>query len=495
MSEVVVQMQNMTMEFPGVKALDNVSYEIAKGEVHVLLGENGAGKSTLMKILSGVYKQTAGTITMKGQPYEISNIKEAQERGVTMIFQELNLVPHLTVAENIFLGREPRTGIHINWGKMNKDAKVLLDSLNVDISPKELVKNLGVAKQQMVEIAKALSFKSDVIIMDEPTAALTDKEIDELFASIRRLKKDGVSIVYISHRMEELLAIGDRVTVLRDGQYVGTVNVPEITIDDLIQMMVGRSLEEKFPKEFAEVKGEAIRVEHLNSGKFLKDVSFVAKRGEVVGFAGLMGAGRTEVMRAVFGADIRDSGDIYINGEKVNIKSPSDAIKYKIGFLTEDRKHQGLVLKLSVKENTTLACLDKISHKFGFNLKKEEEISQKLVEDLNTKTPSLLQKAKFLSGGNQQKVVLAKWLASESDIIIFDEPTRGIDVGAKVEIYKIMNELTKKGCSIIMISSELPEVLGMSDRIYVMHEGRITGELSREEATQEAIMSLATGGK
>ena len=493
--DAVVKMDNITMEFPGVKALDDVSFETRKGEVHVLLGENGAGKSTLMKILTGVYKQTAGKMSLKGEPYEISGIKDAEAKGISMIFQELNLVPYLTVAENIFLGREPRIGIHINWKEMNREAQSLLDHLGVQISARAVIKTLTIAQQQMVEIAKALSYRPDVIVMDEPTSSLTDREIEELFKTIRDLKSKGVCIIYISHRMEELLEIGDRVTVLRDGHYVGTVNVQDTTIDELIQMMVGRTLDEKFPKEFAEIGEEAIRVSHLSQGKRLKDISFCARKGEVVGFAGLMGAGRTELMRAIFGADAIDAGEIYINDKKVNIKSPKDAIKNNIGFLTEDRKNQGLILKLDVKQNVTLPNLEKITKNTVICFKEEKAICERLVEDLSIKTPSLLQKIKFLSGGNQQKVVLAKWLATQSKILIIDEPTRGIDVGAKVEIYKLINKLTKAGHTVLMVSSELPEILGMSDRVYVMHEGKITGELTRQEATQEKILHYATGGE
>lgn len=493
--EIAVTMENITMEFPGVKALDQVNFETVKGEVHVLLGENGAGKSTLMKILTGVYKQTEGKIFLRGEPCEINSIKDAEAKGISMIFQELNLVPYLSVAENIFLGREPRKGIQIDWKKVNKEAQELLDNLGVKIKAKSIVKSLTIAQQQMVEIAKALSHNPDVIIMDEPTSSLTDREIEELFKTIRDLKSRGVCIVYISHRMEELLAIGDRVTVLRDGQYVGTVTVKETTIDKLIQMMVGRSLNEKFPKEIAEIGDESIRVTNICRGNVLRNASFYARKGEVVGFAGLMGAGRTELMRAVFGADKIDSGEIYINAKKATIKSPKDAIRFGIGFLTEDRKHQGLVLKLDVKQNITLSSLEKIISNTAINFRKEKIICKKLVEDLNVKTPGLYQKVKFLSGGNQQKVVLAKWLATDSNILIIDEPTRGIDVGAKVEIYKLINKLTKAGNTVLMVSSELPEILGMSDRIYVMHEGEVTGELAREEATQERILHCATGGE
>lgn len=494
-ADTVIKMENISMEFPGVKALDSVNFETKKGEVHVLLGENGAGKSTLMKILTGVYKQTEGKMFLKGQPYEIDGIKDAEKKGISMIFQELNLVPYLSVAENIFLGRERRKGIQIDWKKMNQEAQDLLDHLGVNIQSSLMIKNLTIAQQQMVEIAKALSYKPDVIIMDEPTSSLTKREIEELFKTIRDLKSRGVCIIYISHRMEELLEIGDRVTVLRDGQLVGTVNIKDTTIDELVRMMVGRTLTEKFPKEFAPIGEESLRVHQLSQGKKLKKISFYAKKGEVVGFAGLMGAGRTELMRALFGADPVDEGEIYINGEKVEMKSPKDAIKYNIGLLTEDRKNQGLILKLDVKQNITLSNLESITNHMRISFKKEEQLCSKLVNDLNIKTPSLFQKVKFLSGGNQQKVVLAKWLATQSNILIIDEPTRGIDVGAKVEIYKLMNQLTKAGKTIIMVSSELPEILGMSDRIYVMHEGRITGELTREEATQEKILYYATGGE
>ena len=495
MNTKMVVMKNITKKFPGVLALEDVSFEAEAGEVHILLGENGAGKSTLTKILSGVHNPTAGTISVDGEPYSVQNVKEAQEKGVNMIFQELNLIPHLSVAENIYLGRAPQKGLHISWDQMNKNAEEILKSLHVDIAPTQIVKTLGIAKQQMVEIAKALSFKSKIIVMDEPTAALTNTEIEQLFATIQRLKKEGVCIIYISHRMEELMKIGDRVTILRDGRYVSTVNVKDTSMSELIRMMVGRTLEQKFPKEISAAGKERLRVENLNQEKHrLRDISFSIRAGEVVGFSGLMGAGRTEVMRAVFGADSFESGKIFVDGKQVNIKSAKDAISHKIGFLTENRKEQGLVLQLGSQKNITLACQNIIKGRMGFNLKKETQIADKLVSELDIKTPSITQKVKFLSGGNQQKVVLAKWLASDSNIVIFDEPTRGIDVGAKVEIYKIINKLTKQGNAVIMISSELPEIIGMSDRIYVMCGGQITGELSRDEVTQEKIMALATGG-
>ncbi len=373
LSNRMVVMNNITKQFPGVLALDCVNFEAEAGEVHILLGENGAGKSTLTKILSGVYNQTSGTITVDGEPYLVQNVKDAQEKGVNMIFQELNLVPHLSVSENIFLGRAPQIGFHIDWEKMNQEADKILKSLHVDISPTQIVKSLGIAKQQMVEIAKALSFKSKIIVMDEPTAALTNTEIEQLFATIRRLRDEGVCIIYISHRMEELMKIGDRVTILRDGKYVNTVKVQNTSMSELIRMMVGRTLEQKFPKEIYEPGRERLRVEKLNQSKNkLQDISFQVRAGEVVGFSGLMGAGRTEVMRAVFGADSFDSGRIYIDGKEVKIRSAKDAISHKIGFLTEDRKQQGLVLQLGSQKNITLASQNNIKGKFGLISKKSQ---------------------------------------------------------------------------------------------------------------------------
>lgn len=494
-SKPVIEMRNITIEFPGVLALKDVNFEAKKSEVHVLLGENGAGKSTLMKVLTGVYKQNIGDVFMNGQHCSFNGIKDSEDNGIKMIFQELNIVKQLTIAENIFLGREPRKGFIIDWAKMFDASKEVLDRLGLDIDPKTIVGDLTVAKQQMVEIAKALATNSQVIIMDEPTSSLSNKEVDDLFSTIRELKNKGVSIIYISHKMEEIFEIGDRVTILRDGQFVACKEIKDTNAPELIQMMIGRTLEDKYPKQEIAAGEELIRVCNYNQGKKLKNVSFYANAGEIVGFSGLMGAGRTELMRAIFGAESIDSGEIYIRGKKVHIKSPSDAIFNKIGFVTEDRKNQGLVLNLDVSNNITLANLKCVMKSMRINLKLERSLCNNLVKSLGIKTPSLLQKVKFLSGGNQQKVVLAKWLTTNSDILIIDEPTRGIDVGAKVEIYKLIGEWVKQGKAVIMVSSELPEIMGMSDRVYVMHEGEITGELKREEASQSSILYYATGGK
>lgn len=492
--DYILEMRNISKEFPGVKALNKVNLNIKPGEIHVLVGENGAGKSTLMKILTGVYSKDEGEIILKGKKIDIKSPKEAQIAGISIIYQELNLVPQLSIAENIFLGREPlkKNGL-IDWEDMYRKTNELLKRLDLNLEPRIKVKKLGIAQQQMVEIAKALSFKSDIIIMDEPTSALTEKEIEQLFKVMKQLKSSGVAIIYISHRLEEIKKIGDRLTVLRDGTYIGTYAVDSVDIDKIIQLMVGRRLEEKFPKEFAAISNNVLEVKNLNRKNVLKNISFVLKKGEVLGLAGLMGAGRTELARAIFGVDPIDGGEIYINGIKVNIKSPSEAIKNGIGLLPEDRKMQGLVQALSVTHNVTLPSLNNFIKKIFLNKKKENDITYAYVEKVNIKTPSTSKKVRFLSGGNQQKVVLAKWLCANVDILIFDEPTRGIDVGAKVEIYKLINNLVKEGKSVLLISSELPEILGMCDRILVMHEGEITGEFLRQDATQEKILACATG--
>jgi len=496
-NELLVCMKNICMEFPGVKALDDVNFDLRKGEVHVLLGENGAGKSTLMKILCGAYKKVSGTIEYKNEPIEIKDVHHAQELGISIIYQELNLIPYLSVAENIFIGRQPMKNGMVDWAKMNEDAKNILSTLNVDINPREKTLNLGIAQQQMVEVAKAMSHNADVLIMDEPTSALTDKEIKELFRIVHALKQKGVGIIYISHRLEEIKQVGDRATVFRDGRFIETVDFKDgnIDLDYIIKLMVGRDLVQKYPPKRTTVGEEIFRVENISTKKLLKNCSFSVKAGEILGVAGLMGAGRTELMRAITGADKKDSGDIYIRGNKVEINNFGDAVKNRIAYLSEDRKGQGLVLLFDVKQNITLANLDKIKKGGRLNLKKEREDAKQLVTTLNIKTPSIRQKVKYLSGGNQQKVVVAKWLYTESDILIFDEPTRGIDVGAKLEIYKLMLDLAEKGKAIIMVSSELPEILGMSDRVVVMHNGEISGELSIEEADQVKILYLATGGK
>ena len=494
MGDVILTMKGIDKSFPGVHALDHVDLEVRKGEVHALMGENGAGKSTLMKVLTGIYHKDSGTITYEGKEVEFSNPREAQDAGIVIVHQELNMLGHLTVAQNIFIGREFMKGKLIDDKKMNEEAKKLFDQLGIDIDPTETMSRLTVGKQQMCEIAKAISHDAKVIIFDEPSAALTEAEIEELFKIIRDLRKKQMGIVYISHRMDEIKVITDRVTVMRDGGYVGTLITEECTKDDIINMMVGRVIYED-PKTESAVPKDApvvLKVEHLNAGRMVKDVSFELRKGEILGFSGLMGAGRTETARALFGADPKQSGDIYVNGKKVDIKNPQDAVKCGIGYLSEDRKRYGIVVDKTVAENSTMASLEFYMKGMFIDKKKENEAAQKYVDLLRTKTPGVDQHVVNLSGGNQQKVVIAKWLIRNCDILIFDEPTRGIDVGAKSEIYQLMNELAAEGKSIIMISSEMTEILRMSDRIIIMCEGRKTGELAIEEATQERIMHAAT---
>jgi ribose transport system ATP-binding protein len=495
MSEFVLEMREIVKRFPGVLAVNQAHLDLRPGEVHCLVGENGAGKSTLMKVLSGAESMDSGEIRLSGAPVHIHSPHHAQQLGVSMIYQEFNLSPFLSVAENVFLGREPRIGRtpFINWAKMYGDAREILARIRVDLDVRQPVNECSVAQQQMVEIAKALSFNSKIIVMDEPSATLTEHELKALFELIRGLRADGIGMIYISHRLEELFEIGDRVTVMRDGEYVGTHAVADVTREDIIHMMVGRELTEEFPKEEFECGEEVVRVEGLTRDGAFRDVSFQLRKGEIVGITGLVGAGRTEVARAIFGADRLDGGQVYLDGVPVTVRSPQDAIRRGIGLLTEDRKNQGLVLGMTVRENTTLANLAELVRRFFINRKREREVGDKYVRELQIKTPSLDQAVQNLSGGNQQKVVLAKWLFTQSRVLIFDEPTRGIDVGAKVEIYRIMNELVRQGVCVLMISSELPEILGMCDRILVMHEGRLAGELSRAEATQERIMHLAMG--
>ena len=489
-------MKNLNKSFPGVKALIDARFELVAGEVHALMGENGAGKSTLMKVLAGVYQKDTGEIRINGQEVDIPSPRAAQALGIGIIHQELNLMNHLNVAQNIFIGREPRNkfGV-IDKQKMRADTQAILDRLHLKPDPGTLVSELTVAKQQMVEIAKALSFHGTrVLIMDEPTAALNNVEIDDLFRIIGQLKEHGVGIVYISHKMDELKRISDRVTVMRDGQYINTVPTATTSMDTIISLMVGRPLfEGDGPNAPAADNEIVLEVRNLNRGRAIKDVSFSVRKGEILGFAGLMGAGRTEVARAIFGADKIDSGEILVRGNKVSIQSPADAVKHGIGYLSEDRKHFGLATGMSVASNIVLATMKRFLS-FSFVLKQSviRDSGNSFVKQLDIKTPSLEQKVSLLSGGNQQKIVIAKWLVRDSEILFFDEPTRGIDVGAKSEIYKLLNALAQQGRAIVMISSELPEVLRLSNRILVMCEGRITGEVSSADATQEKIMRLAT---
>ena len=492
----IVEMKNLNKSFPGVRALIDARFELVAGEVHALMGENGAGKSTLMKVLAGVYQKDTGEIRINGQEVDIPDPRAAQALGIGIIHQELNLMNHLNVAQNIFIGREPRNkfGV-IDKQKMRADTQAILDRLHLKLDPGTLVSELTVAKQQMVEIAKALSFQGTrVLIMDEPTAALNNVEIDDLFRIIGQLKEHGVGIVYISHKMDELKRISDRVTVMRDGQYINTVPTATTSMDTIISLMVGRPLfEGDGPNAPAADNEIVLEVRNLNRGRAIKDVSFSVRKGEILGFAGLMGAGRTEVARAIFGADKIDSGEILVRGNKVSIQSPADAVKHGIGYLSEDRKHFGLATGMSVASNIVLATMKRFLS-FSFVLKQSviRDSGNSFVKQLDIKTPSLEQKVSLLSGGNQQKIVIAKWLVRDSEILFFDEPTRGIDVGAKSEIYKLLNALAQQGRAIVMISSELPEVLRLSNRILVMCEGRITGEVSSADATQEKIMRLAT---
>lgn len=492
---VILEMKGIVKSFGPVKALKGVDFDLRAGEVHALMGENGAGKSTLMKVLTGIHDANEGTIHYNGKQVAYSKPKEAMEDGIVIVHQELNMMNHLTVAQNIFIGREEfRHNWLIDDGASIKKAKKLFDLLKLDINPTEKVGNLTVGKQQMVEIAKALSMDAKVIVFDEPTAALTESEINELFVIIDDLRAKGVGIIYISHRMDEIARITDRVTVMRDGEYVGTVNTKETTKDEIIAMMVGRTIYED-PKAASAVADDApvvLEVKNLKAGSSVKDVSFQLRKGEILGFSGLMGAGRTEVARLLFGADKKESGIIFVNGKEVTINSPQDAIREGIGYLSEDRKRFGCIVDMTIADNTVMTNLDHYIKGFLIDDREIVKVSDKFVDSLKTKTPSSKQLVRNLSGGNQQKVVIAKWLEQNSDILIFDEPTRGIDVGAKSEIYTLMNSLVAQGKSIIMISSELTEILRMSDRIVVMCEGRKTGELDISQATQERILALAT---
>ncbi len=489
MGREILRMENISKSFPGVKALDDVSFTAYEGEVMALLGENGAGKSTLMKILSGVYTKDSGRILLNGEEINVLNPRDAAEKGIAIIHQELNLIPNLTVYENIFLGREKVNSYRVlKKDYMIDESKKLLERLRVDIDPTLRVNEISIAKQQMVEIARALSLNASVIVMDEPTDTLTDKEVDSLFDVIRELKSENKAIVYISHRLKEVFEVCDRATVLRDGKLIDERIISDLEEDEIIKLMVGRTLDEQFPYLKTQASENVLEVINLTN-KYVKNISFRLKKGEVLGISGLVGAGRSELGKTIFGLYPIDKGEILLEGKKVEFKSPKEAIENGIMYVSEDRKSEGLVLSMDVKSNITLSSLDKFKRAIGIDKKKEERVTQEYREKIKIKTPSLTQKVKNLSGGNQQKVAIAKSLLTEPKVLILDEPTRGIDVGAKREIYDLLNAIKKEGHCVIMISSEMPEILGMSDRIIVMHEGVIKGELTREEATSEKIMN------
>jgi len=494
----LISVKKLSKSFPGVRALHDVQFDLVEGEVHALMGENGAGKSTLMKILAGVYTRDSGEILLGGQPVELQSPRDAQAAGIGIIHQELQLMNHLTVAQNIFIGREPRgrLGLFLDEDKLNAKAREILSRMHVNIDPRAMVGKLTVASQQMVEIAKALSFDSRVLIMDEPTSALNDAEIAELFRIIRELKQRGVGVVYISHKMDELKQIADRVTVLRDGEYVATVAAADTSVEAIIGMMVGRTLSDVAPAGRAASQGEiALEVRNLHAGPLVRDVSFTLRKGEILGFAGLMGAGRTEVARAVFGADPVESGEIFVKGAKASIRTPSDAVAHGIGYLSEDRKRFGLATGMDVESNIVMSNLRNfLSLNFFLRRARMRRRASHFINLLAIRTPSAAQQVRLLSGGNQQKIVIAKWLERDCDVLFFDEPTRGIDVGAKAEIYLLMRELTARGYSIIMISSELPEIVGMCDRVAVFRQGRIEALLEGDQIDSNAVMTYATAG-
>lgn len=489
--QYLLEMKGISKSFPGVKALKNVSLQLKAGEVHALLGENGAGKSTLIKVLGGIYHAEEGEIYIDGQKKDIDGVVAARAAGVSIVHQELVLVPYMTVAENIFLGREMGGKFNIDRRKMSQEAQKLLDTYEMNIDADTLVEHLTIAQQQMVEIVKAISFQSKILVMDEPTSSISDKEVGFLFETMRTLTKKGVGIIYISHKMSELEQICDRVTVMRDGETVGTRVVKESSKDELIALMVGRELTNYYTRDYLEPGEVILKCDHISDGKMAKDASFELRKSEIIGFAGLVGAGRSETMKAIFGLAPNMTGDVYVEGKKVQIKSPIDAMKYGITLVPESRKEEGLYRVMSVRFNSTIEVLGDFIRHLHVNSAKERQITQKYIDMMATKTPSQEQIIGNLSGGNQQKVMIGRWLATNPKILILDEPTRGVDVGAKAEIYAIMNELVKQGMSIIMISSELPEILNMSDRVYVMCDGQVTGCLGHEEATQERIMQLA----
>ena len=489
-------MTGISKSFNGNTVLNNVEFSVEKGEIHALMGENGAGKSTLMKILTGIYTRDTGEVKVKGKLVDFKNPKEAERAGIAVIHQELNILPDLTVAENLFLGNEKtfgKSGI-LKTREMNKEAKMILAELGLDIDVKTIARELSVGKQQIIEIAKAMSSNAEVIVMDEPTAALTEREIVSLFETIRALQSNGVSFVYISHRMEEIFSLCDRITILRDGNYVGVKEIKKTSFDEIVQMMVGRELGERFPERNATIGDVKLAANGLTRNGYFEDISFELRKGEVLGIAGLMGAGRTEVAQSLFGYKKLHKGEVLLDGKPVKISNPLQAKKLGFGYVTEDRKSEGLIVDFSVRDNLSLTNFDKVSTKGIIKANEEKELYETMVKRLGVRTSGPNQAAKSLSGGNQQKVVIAKWLGIEPNVLILDEPTRGVDVGAKKEIYSIINELAEKGVAILMISSELPEIIGMTDRVLVMHEGTLTAELQKTEMTQERIMHYATGG-
>jgi ABC-type sugar transport system ATPase subunit len=494
--EVIIRLENVRKSFSGVPVLKGIDMTVYKGEALALIGENGAGKSTLMKILAGAYSKDEGRIFIDEEEVVIKNPMDARSKGVSIIYQELSLIPTITAAENVFLGRLPKIGNVVDWKKIYRDSASYFERIALQVNPKTLIRDISIAQRQMVEIARALSLKSKIVIMDEPTSSLADTEVAKLFEIINQLKAEGVSVIYISHKLEEVLTICDRVTVLKDGALSGVRNIKDTSKDEMVSLMVGRDLDNYYPKRKSRPSREVLlEVKNLKSGSAVKDVSFTLHKGEVLGLAGLVGAGRTETMRAIFGADKKDSGQVFLNQQEVHIRKPKDAIRLRIAFATEDRRIEGLVMKMSVKENTTLANFSSFASPAGIiDLKKEKQIAKEYVEKLRTRTDSINKIVMNLSGGNQQKVVISKWLNTHAQVYIFDEPTRGIDVGAKAEIYQLMINLAEEGCGVIMVSSELPEVMVVSDRILVMHEGQIAGEVAKEEATEESIMAYAVGG-
>jgi len=491
----ILRLENITKNFPGTLALDKVNFDLEAGEIHAIVGENGAGKSTLIKIISGIYQSDSGSIYLNGNLVNFKNTLFAQKHGIAAIYQEPTIFPDLSVAENIYMGHQECSPItkRLNWKKMYNHVEQLLKSLELKLDPRTIVRNLSAAEQQLIEIVKALSLNSQILIMDEPTSSLTLNEVKGLFKIIKHLKSSGTSIIFISHRIEEIFEIADRVTVFRDGHYIGTNNISTVTVDDLIKMMIGRTLSELFPKKFAERGEPILKVEAFSKEKQFHDITFKLHKGEILGFYGLVGAGRSELARALFGLESPDSGKIFVNGEQVHVYNPRMTMKHGVAYLPEDRQHQGLILQMNIANNITLPILDQFIKMGLVDTGKEIRVAKKYADMLDVRASGLWKKVMQLSGGNQQKVVLAKWLATNPQILILDEPTRGIDVGAKSSVHKFMSELASQGIGIMMISSELPEILGMSDRIIVMCEGRITGEFTREEASQEKLLSAAVG--